>query len=69
MFAPCPDTLLLLLLPLPIVLLCFAAVLGLFTVPKIYEMRKDEIDEYLGKASATMQQQVTKTRAQVSGNC
>jgi hypothetical protein len=41
-------------------------VLGLFTLPKVYEMRKDEIDEYLGKASATVQQQYTKTRGQVS---
>jgi hypothetical protein len=34
---------------------------------KVYEMRKDEIDEYLvAQASATVQQQYTKTRGQVS---
>jgi hypothetical protein len=40
-------------------------VLGLFTLPKVYEMRKDEIDEYLGKAQSTVQQQYSTGRAKV----
>jgi hypothetical protein len=40
-------------------------VLGLFTLPKVYEMRKDEIDEYLGKAQATVQKQYTTGKAKV----
>ncbi|WIA44455.1 hypothetical protein OEZ86_007204 [Tetradesmus obliquus] len=43
--------------------LLYTAVLGLFTLPKVYEMRKDEIDEYLGKAQSTMQQQLNTGKA------
>eukprot|EP00882_Tetradesmus_deserticola_P001202 GHRQ01001300.1.p1 GENE.GHRQ01001300.1~~GHRQ01001300.1.p1 ORF type:complete len:220 (+),score=102.29 GHRQ01001300.1:159-818(+) len=46
--------------------LLYTAVLGLFTLPKVYEMRKDEIDEYLGKAQATMQQQYSTGRAKAT---
>ncbi|KAF6260281.1 Reticulon-domain-containing protein [Scenedesmus sp. NREL 46B-D3] len=46
--------------------LLYTAVLGLFTLPKVYEMRKDEIDEYLGKAQASVQQQYSTSRAKAT---
>ncbi|WIA23941.1 hypothetical protein OEZ86_007204 [Tetradesmus obliquus] len=46
--------------------LLYTAVLGLFTLPKVYEMRKDEIDEYLGKAQSTMQQQLNTGKAKAT---
>jgi hypothetical protein len=51
--------LLLLLLPLP------TAVLGLFTLPKVYEMRKDEIDDAFLKTHNAAQQHYMNAKVKV----
>lgn len=50
------------LLPLPVPP---AVILGLFTLPKIYEMRKDEIDSAVGTGREALQKQYNTAQAKV----
>jgi hypothetical protein len=42
-------------------------VLGLFTLPKVYEMRKDEIDSAVGTGRDVLQKQYNTAQTKVGG--
>jgi hypothetical protein len=47
------------------VVIMSAVVLGLFTLPKVYEMRKDQIDSAVGTGRDVLQQQYNTAQAKV----
>eukprot|EP00879_Flechtneria_rotunda_P000627 GHRR01000740.1.p1 GENE.GHRR01000740.1~~GHRR01000740.1.p1 ORF type:complete len:224 (+),score=66.58 GHRR01000740.1:244-915(+) len=46
--------------------LLYTVILGLFTLPKLYEMRKDEIDGAVDRARVAAEQQYTATRTKAT---